>query len=346
MRKKITLKHIAKELEVSISTVSKALKNSEEIGQDTKDKIQAFAKFYNYRPNNIAISLKNKCTKNIGVIIPDIVHHFFTTVFRGIEKLASTKGYNVIICVSDESFDREVINMELLANGSIDGYIMSLSAETQLKNDFNHLKEVTEQGIPLVLFDRVTDEVQCDKVIINDTEIAYKAVQKFVDEGKIKIGLVTTEDYLNVSAKRAVGYRQALKANGLEINTSLTLKLPYFGESADLISDFFDTHEFDALLCVNEIFAVQCIRAAQQIGKKIPEDIAIIGFTNGILSQYTTPRLTTVAQHGELMGETAARMLIERIEAELALDEVGITYRTEIIEASIVEGETTTNLII
>ena len=147
MKKKITLKDIARELDVSISTVSKALKNSEEISRDTKEKIQAFARLYNYKPNNIAISLKNKRTKNIGVIVPDIVHHFFTTVFRGIEKLANTKGYNVIVCVSDESFDKEVINMEMLANGSIDGFIMALSAETQLKNDFNHLKEVTEQGI-------------------------------------------------------------------------------------------------------------------------------------------------------------------------------------------------------
>ena len=162
LKRKITLKHIARELEVSISTVSKALKNSEEISRDTKEKIQAFAKLYNYKPNNIAISLKNKSTKNIAVIIPDIVHHFFTTVFHGIEKIANEKGYNVILCVSDESFDKEVINMEILANGSVDGFIMSLSSETQLKNDYNHLKELTEQGIPLVLFDRVTDQVACD----------------------------------------------------------------------------------------------------------------------------------------------------------------------------------------
>lgn len=113
--------------------------------------MQAFAKLYNYKPNNVAISLKNKRTKNIGVIIPDIVHHFFTTVFRGIEQYANKQGYNVIVCVSDDSFDREVINMEMLANGSVDGFIMSLSAGTQRKNDFNHLKEITEQGIPIVL---------------------------------------------------------------------------------------------------------------------------------------------------------------------------------------------------
>lgn len=153
MKPKITLKDIANELSVSISTVSKALKNSDEISKDTKDKIKAFAKFYNYRPNNIALSLKNKRTKNIGVVIPDIVHHFFTTVFRGIEKYANQRGYNVIICISDESIEKEVINMEMLANGSIDGFILSLSAETQLKNDFNHLKELLNQGIPIVLFE-------------------------------------------------------------------------------------------------------------------------------------------------------------------------------------------------
>lgn len=343
MRKNITLKHIAKELEVSISTVSKALKNSEEIGKDTKEKVQAFAKLYNYRPNNIAISLKNRRTKTIGVIIPDIIHHFFTTVFRGIEKQANEKGYNVILCVSDESFDREVINMEMLANGSIDGFIMSLSAETQLKNDFNHLKVVTEQGIPLVLFDRVTDEIQCDKVIINDKEIAQIAVQKLIDEGKKRIALVTTEDYLNVSAKRAAGYKEALLLNHLESNDALILRLPYFGDSSNLISEFFGKNDFDAMLCVNEIFAVQCIREVQKHGKSVPEDVAIIGFTNGILSQYSFPRLTTVAQHGEQMGETAAQLLIERIEAELELDEVEEHFRTEVIRAAIINGGTTSN---
>ena len=182
MKQKITLKHIARELEVSISTVSKALKNSDEISDDTKEKVQAFAKLYNYKPNNIAVSLKNKRTKNIGVVIPDIVHHFFTTVFRGIEKYANEQGYNVIICVSDESFDKEVINMEMLNNGSIDGFIMSLSAETQQKNDITHLKQVIDQGTPLVLFDRVTDELECDKVILNDQEIAYEATKKLLKE--------------------------------------------------------------------------------------------------------------------------------------------------------------------
>ena len=269
MKQKITLKHIARELEVSISTVSKALKNSDEISDDTKEKVQAFAKLYNYKPNNIAVSLKNKRTKNIGVVIPDIVHHFFTTVFRGIEKYANEQGYNVIICVSDESFDKEVINMEMLNNGSIDGFIMSLSAETQQKNDITHLKQVIDQGTPLVLFDRVTDELECDKVILNDQEIAYEATKKLLKEGRKRIALATTESYFNVSEKRADGYRQALNEYGMEVDNDLVLVLPYNDIQESMIEDFYDRAKVDAILSVNEIFAIQCISVAKKRGMKM-----------------------------------------------------------------------------
>lgn len=340
MKRKITLKHIARELEVSISTVSKALKNSEEISRDTKEKIQAFAKLYNYKPNNIAISLKNKRTKNIGVVIPDIVHHFFTTVIRGIEKFANAKGYNVIVCVSDESFDKEVINMEMLANGSIDGFIMALSAGTQLNKDYNHLKEVTEQGIPLVLFDRVTDEVECDKVVVNDREGAYFAVKKLIDNGRKCIALITTEDHFSVSMERAKGYRQALRDNNIEVNENLILKLPHMDiDERGALDDFFNTEKIDAALCVNEIFAIRSIRAVQRKGLKIPEDISFIGFTDGILSKYSNPSITAVAQHGQRMGEMAAEMLIEKVESENEEE----TYRTEVIKVTLIERESTIN---
>lgn len=340
MKRKLTLKDIARELDVSISTVSKALKNSEEIGRDTTEKVQAFAKLYNYRPNNIALSLKNKRTKNIGVVIPDIVHYFFTTVFRGIEKYANQKGYNVIVCVSDESFDKEVINTELLANGSIDGFIMSLSAETQRKMDFHHLLEITEQGIPLVLFDRADDNVPCDKVILNDKEIGYLAVKKFLADGRKNIALVTTESYFTVSEKRAQGYEEALLEAGISVNPDLKLILPYKDINEDEILQFFGTFEIDAVLCVNEIFAVQCMAVVRKMGMTIPDDIAFIGFTDGILSKYVQPTLTTVAQHGERMGELSAQMLIERIEAKIGEER---PYRTEIIKATIIERESTVN---
>lgn len=340
MRRKITLKHIARELDVSISTVSKALKNSSEISRDTKDKIQAFAKLYNYKPNNIAISLKNKRTKNIGVIIPDIVHYFFTTVFRGIEHYANKHGYNVIVCVSDESFDREVINMEMLANGSIDGFIMALAGETQLKKDFNHLKEVTEQGIPLVLFDRVTDEIRCDKVVLNDAEIAYEATQSLIDEGRKRIALLTTDNFFSVSNSRELGYRKALEEHGINIDERLILRLPY-NEDVNGIESFLVENNIDAILSVNEIFAIHCLGVVRKMGLKIPEQISVIGFTDGILSKYAEPKLTTVAQHGDKMGEVAAKLLIEKIESDF--DEEDEVFTTEVIAATIIRRESTIN---
>lgn len=339
LKRKITLKHIARELGVSISTVSKALKNSEEIGSDTKEKVQAFAKLYNYKPNNIAISLKNKRTKNIGVIIPDIVHHFFTTVFRGIEKYANAKGYNVIVCVSDESFDKEVINMELLANGSIDGFIMALSSGTQLKNDYNHLKEVTEQGIPLVLFDRVAEEIVCDKVIIDDRKGAYNAVTKFIKDGRKRIALIASEDYISVSRERAAGYKEALSDNGIAYNENLILKFPSMEISEDLIEDFFEREKVDAVLSVNEIFAIHSMRYVQSKGLKIPEDISFIGFTDGLLSKYASPGLTAIAQHGEQMGEIAAEILIDKIENDMEEE----TFLTRVLEPTLIERGSTVN---
>ena len=327
------------ELEVSNSTVSKALKNSEEISRDTKEKIQAFAKLYNYKPNNIAISLKNKRTKNIGVVIPDIVHHFFTTVIRGIEKYANAKGYNVIVCLSEESFDKEVINMEMLANGSIDGFIMSLSSETQQKGDFNHLKEVTEQGIPVVLFDRITNEIDCDKVIIDDQLGAYMATKKLIEQGRRKIALITTGDYLSVSKARTEGYKKALIENTLPVDESLILKLSSMEIDEKSITNFFDSHSMDAVLCVNEIFTVFSMKLIQKKGFHIPNDVSFIGFTDGLLSKYANPSLTAVAQHGEKMGETSAQMLIDKIESEVEEE----TFQTKILEPTLVVRDSTIN---
>ena len=339
LKSKITLKDIARELEVSISTVSKALKNSEEISRDTKEKIQAFARLYNYKPNNIAISLKNKRTKNIGVVIPDIVHHFFTTVIRGIEKYANAKGYNVIVCLSEESFDKEVINMEMLANGSIDGFIMSLSSETQAKGDYNHLLEVTEQGIPVVLFDRITNEVDCDKVVIDDQLGGYMATKKLIDQGKKKIALITTDDYLSVSKARTEGYKKALAESGLELDEGRILKLPTIEMDEVKIRQFFNSQDIDGVMCVNEIFAVFSMRVALEQGYKIPKDISFIGFTNGLLSKYANPSLTVVAQHGERMGEISAQMLIDKVESENEEE----TFQTKILEPTLVVRDSTIN---
>jgi LacI family transcriptional regulator len=338
MRKKVTLKQIARELDVSISTVSKSLKDSHEISEDTRQKVQAFAKLYNYKPNNIALSLKNKKTKTIGIIIPEIVHHFFATVISGIEQVANENGYNVIVCLSDESFDKEVINMELLANGSTDGFILSLSKETQQKKDFHHIQEIISQGMPVVMFDRVTNDVFCDKVIIDDQQAAYDAIQFFISRGFKKIALLTTVDYVSVGKLRTDGYLKALRDNGIKINEDLIVKIEDIDNCSNKIESLIKNQEFDALFAVNELFAVTAIKLANKQGKKVPDDFSVIGFTDGIISQFSTPSISTVSQNGIKMGRKAAKMLIDRLEK----DEEDEHYTTEIIETELVLRESTT----
>jgi LacI family transcriptional regulator len=343
MKKKVTLKQIARELDVSISTVSKSLRNSLEIGEETRLKVQAFAKFYHYKPNNIALSLKNRKTKTIGIIIPEIVHYFFSTVINGIEQIANENGYSVIICLSDDSFDKEVLNMEMLANGSIDGFIMSLSKETQQKGDFHHITEVINQGMPVVMFDRVTNDILCDKVIINDELSAYGAVQSLIDKGRKKIALVTTVDYVSVGKFRTDGYTKALRDNGLAFDENLIIKIENVDNCEITIAKLLEDKAFDAVFAVNELFAVTIIKIAHKMGIKVPEDLAVIAFTDGIISKYSTPTISTVTQNGIEMGNVAAKILIERLETEekeLEENEEEI-YKTVVIETHLIEREST-----
>lgn len=338
MKKKLTLKQIARELDVSVSTVSKALRNSAEISEDTSQKIKAFAKLYNYKPNNIALSLKNRKTKTIGVIIPEIVHHFFTTVISGIEQVANEKGYHVIICMSNNSFDKEVINMELLANGSTDGFILSVAKETQQKKDYHHLTEVINQGMPLVMFDRVIDEILCDKVVIDDLNATKKAVQRLIDLKCKNIGLITTVDYVSVGKLRTDGYVQALRNNDISINPNIILKVEDFDNSEEEIENFLKGKNLDGLFAVNEHFAIYAVKAFMKQGLKVPDDVSVIGFTNGELSRQFIPSLTTVSQHGAEMGAKAATLLIKKLESEDGVEE---PYETITIETSLIERNST-----
>ena len=216
---------------------------------------------------------------------------------------------------------------------------MSLSSGTQKENDYNHLKEITEQGIPLVLFDRITNEVECDKVIIDDVLGAYLATKRLIEQGRKRIGIITTYDYLSVSKSRTTGYQKALKEFGIKEENALMLRMPSMDIDEQLIQDFIKNAKVDAILTVNEIFSVYGMQVAQDLGHKIPEDISFIGFTDGLLSKYANPSLTSIAQHGEKMGETAAEMLIHKIESE---DEEE-TYQTKIIAPTLIERNSTIN---
>ncbi|WP_179351310.1 LacI family DNA-binding transcriptional regulator [Winogradskyella vidalii] len=347
MKRKITLKQIARELDVSISTVSKALRNSAEISDDTKQKVQAFAKLYNYKPNNIALSLKNRRTNTIGIIIPEIVHHFFSKVISGVELIANQRGYNVIIGLSNESFSKEVINMEMLANGSIDGFVLSMSKETLKLQDYHHFNETMTQGMPIVMFDRVVSEIKCDKVIVDDFNGAKTAVEKLIDNGCKSIALITTNDYVSVGKLRTQGYLEALVEHQMTPKAELILKIDdsldyekHLNELENEIEQLFIANKsLDGVFAVNEIYALLAMKVARKLGFSVPNDVQVIGFTDGVLSKHATPSLTTVSQHAQLMGEKAAHLLINKLESEFnSADE---EFQTVVITTDLIEREST-----
>lgn len=337
MKPKLTLKQIARELDVSVSTVSKALRDSPEISDETRQKIQAFAKLYNYKPNNIALSLKNRKTRTVGLVLPEIVHDFFATVISGVEEVANKRGYNVLICLSNNSFDREVMNMEMLANGSIDGFILSVAKETQQKGDYHHLEEVISQGMPVVMVDRVVNDIICDKVIIDDSDGARDAVQHLIDNGCRKIAIITTVDYVSVGKLRTEGYLRALRNNDIEVDENLILKIEDVDNSREEIAAFLAERDVEGIFAVNEQFATSAVKALFDKGLSVPKDVLIFSFSDGELSRRFIPTLSTVNQHGSEMGARAAELLIDRIERS-ATDE---KFQTAIVKTSLIEREST-----
>ena len=338
MKSKITLKKIAKEFDVSISTVSKALKGSHEISKEVREKIKAFAAYYHYKPNSLALNLRNQKTKTIGLIIPEIVHHFFTKVISGIEHVANERGYNVMICLSNESYEKEILNMDMLANGIVDGIIVSVAKETEEKGTHNHFKELINNGIPLVLFDRVIEEINCNKVITDDIGGGYLACNHLIKMGCKRIAILTTPDHISVGIKRKKGYLKALNDNNYPIDEDLILKIDEKNSIEDQINNLFElTNPPDGIFGVNEIYAATAIRIAHKKGLKIPDDIAIMGFTNGLISDFTTPSLTTVAQHGSTMGKRALELLLDEIEYQ----DTDYKYKTEVIKTDLIMRNST-----
>ncbi|WP_299053424.1 LacI family DNA-binding transcriptional regulator [uncultured Polaribacter sp.] len=315
MKQKITIKTIAKELGVSSSTVSKALKDSHEISKETKQKIQAFANLYNYKPNHLALQLRTQKTKVIGVILPKIVHHFFSTVIMGIEEGAIEKGYHIMVCFSNESYQKEVETLKVLSNGSVDGIIMSVANETLLNKDFNHLKELVSEEIPFVLFDRVVNEIACDKVVVDDVGAGYKATKHLLESGRSKIGMITTPNYVNVGALRRQGYEKALIESYLKTSDNLIVEVDEKQDVKQQIIKLFN-EDIDSIFAVNEIYAATAIRIAKEKGLNVPKDLSVIGFTDGLISEFSSPSITTVAQHGYIMGKQSVALLIDRIENE------------------------------
>ncbi len=335
--KRLTIKDIAQHFGVSISTVSKALNDSYEISVATKTKIQKYAKEQNYKPNFNALSLKNRRTKTIGIIIPNMLNYYFAQVFKGIEKTAAKKGYKIITCISNQSFEKEVETIEMLSNGSIDGFIISIAKETELKNDYQHLKDTINNDIPIVMFDRVAQNIECDKVITNNIESAKNTVEFLYNKGHRNIAFISTMSKLIIGKQRLEGYKKGLENVGIPFRKDLVINIneKNYNKHEAILTPIFDAHKIDSVITTGESTAISAMKVALRKGYKIPKDFAVIPFSNGILARHSSPRMTTVSQHGELMGETAASILIHRLENKPS------KFKTEIIKTDLVIRKST-----
>ena len=340
MKSKATLKQIAKELGVSVSTVSKALNGSPEISEPTKKRVQEYAKLKNYKPNVIGLNLKNRRTKTIGVIIPNILNHFFAKVFSGIEKIADEKGYKLITCISNESSEKEINALEMLSNGTIDGFILSIAEESQKLQKFDHFTSIINEGTPIVMFDRIADEVNCDKVIVDDFESAVNATEHLIKTGCKKIALLSCIDNLSVGKLRAKGFYHAMDKHKVKVEENLVILTENSEDFNYTIGGFFIKNKPDGVFALDEHTSVTAMKLGILNGYKIPQDLSLIGFADGVWSRRMTPSLSTVSQHGPEIGEVAAQLLIEKLESK----EETFTYSTTTIKTELRQRDSTKKL--
>ncbi|MDC9721219.1 MAG: substrate-binding domain-containing protein, partial [Urechidicola sp.] len=235
---------------------------------------------------------------------------------QGIEEITNQRGYNVMICLSNESYEKEVLNIEMFTHGSVDGLIVSISKETQKKNDYSHFNDLIEDDFPLVMFDRVNEKFECDKVIIDDVSGSINATNHLIEIGCKKIALITTPKHITVGTLRRKGYVKAIQNHGQEVDVDLIVEVDERESIKEQIEELFESETPDGIFAVNEVYAVSAMNVARERGFKIPEDISIIGFTDGPLSRLALPPLTTVVQHGYSMGKKTAELLINRIESK------------------------------
>lgn len=310
----VTIKDIARELGISPSTVSRALKDHPDISVETKKAVNELAEKLNYQPNIVALSLRQKKTNTIGVIIPEIVHFFFSTVISGIEDVAYNAGYNVILAQSNESYQREVTDMKALFNSRVDGMLISLSRET---TNFDHIESIISKGVPIVFFDRMYNNPNTSKVIVDDYEGAKEAVLHLIDQGCRRIAHLQSAPNLIISEDRLRGYRDALAERKIEFKENLIFDCVAgtLEEGKKVTKKILAmSTPPDAIFANNDPLAMGAMMAIKEKGLKIPQDVAVVGFSNWFFGELMEPSLTSVDQPGFEMGQEAARLLIRQIE--------------------------------
>lgn len=310
-----TLKELAKLLNISVSTVSKALNDSHEISDTTKKRVNELAEKLNYKPNRIAQQLKTNKTKTVGVILPTVTNPFFAEVLHGIETMATASDYDIIVCLSNETLHKEKRSLELLSNGSVDGFIMAVARESQVKGQTSHINEAIDHRIPVLMFDRVVNEINCDKVIVDDFQSVYDATEYLIKkEGRKKILLVSNIEELSVGKLRIKGYKEAIERYKLESNV---LKLDNALDVEKTIYEYLNKNkQIDAILSIDHITGIVAINMAKKLGKNIPQDLSVVGFGYEHTQIISSPKISIIHQKAHKIGELSMKLLVDNMRNE------------------------------
>jgi len=314
----ITMKDIARELNVSVATVSRALKNSPRISRQQRERIQAYANEHNFSPNLIAESLRNsrvRPMKIIGVIVPELTHFYFASVLAGIEEAAEKQGYRIMVAQSNEQHEREVSICKSFFENKVCGIIVSQAKDTTRYAHFQHL---IDRGVPLVFYDRVCIGVNASRVVVDDYAGAYAAVSHLVETGCRRVACFNSSMKLEISKNRYNGYCDALFKHGIKVDPSLVFQCDNRSDAERIAPEVLDRDDRpDAFFAVNDDTAIGILYSAKRKGFRIPEDISVCGFTNGQRAVACDPALTTVDQHGFKVGEAAAEILMRHVEGHI-----------------------------
>lgn len=328
----VTIKDIAKALNLSTSTVSRALRGSYEISGETKKQVLEYAERLNYRPNPIALSLKERRTRAIGVVVSEIANNFFSQAINGIESIAYNRGYHVIITQTHESAEREKVNVEHMAARGIDGLLVSLSAGA---TDIDYLHQLHNKGLPIVFFDRVTDAINTHKVVANNYQGAFHATEHLIYQGYKKIAHITSSPQLSISKERLEGYKAALQKHGLPFSDSLVRYCNHGGMIVDEVEEALQQlarlkTKPDALFAAGDRITLVCFSIIKR--KKYKKDLGFMGFSNTAVADLFSPALTTIRQPAFEIGQSAIELLINVIESKIEVTEfVTKTLDTELI---------------
>ena len=314
MDKQITIKDIALALKVSVSTVSRALRDAPDVGEETRKAIKALAEELDYQPNKLALSLLRKQTNTIGLIIPNL-DYVLATMVKGIDEVALEAGYTVMVCQSDESFGREMVNTKRLLESLVDGFIISVSSQTMV---FEHIKKIQARKTPLVLFDRVIDNIPVPKVRLDNVEGGRIATQHLIDQGYKRIAMLAGPENLNISNERMEGYLEVLKTNKLKADKNLITHCEFNQDYAYVAAKELLSlkNRPDAIFAISDRLAIGAMLAIKEAGLKMPQDIGLMGFNNEPITKLLTPSISSVDMFAFEMGKATAKMFIQLLHGD------------------------------